>query len=71
MRCFSLASTLLALGLLPGCQLVQEVPPPPGWVDVERLQAVDGEPGSWLTLGRDFGETHYYSSPTEPTPEKS
>ncbi|MBL4640077.1 MAG: PQQ-binding-like beta-propeller repeat protein, partial [Kordiimonadaceae bacterium] len=30
-----------------------------GWIDRERLQGVAKEPGSWLTVGRDFGETHH------------
>jgi quinohemoprotein ethanol dehydrogenase len=32
---------------------------PTGTVDVERLLAVDSDPGAWLTGGRDFGKTHY------------
>jgi quinohemoprotein ethanol dehydrogenase len=32
---------------------------PTGKVDLQRLLAIDGEPGAWLTTGRDFGETHY------------
>ena len=31
----------------------------PGWIDSDRLRNIDSEPGSWLTVGRDFGETHY------------
>jgi quinohemoprotein ethanol dehydrogenase len=34
-----------------------------GKLDRARLLAVDTEPGSWLTSGRDFGKTHY--SPLE------
>ncbi|HTY95357.1 MAG TPA: PQQ-binding-like beta-propeller repeat protein, partial [Steroidobacteraceae bacterium] len=34
-------------------------PPPPGQVDLARLQAVASEPGAWLTTGRDAGKTHY------------
>jgi quinohemoprotein ethanol dehydrogenase len=34
-------------------------PVPTGKVDRERLLAVAGEPGAWLTSGRDFGKTHY------------
>ena len=30
-----------------------------GEIDRERLLNVASEPGSWLTSGRDFGETHY------------
>jgi quinohemoprotein ethanol dehydrogenase len=32
---------------------------PPGWVDSARLQQADQEPGQWLGIGRDGGETHY------------
>jgi quinohemoprotein ethanol dehydrogenase len=32
---------------------------PAGQVDLDRLQAVDREPGSWLASGRDAGKTHY------------
>lgn len=59
MRPRSFASGLLVLTALAGCQGASEPPPPPAWIDVDRLQAADQEPGSWLTLGRDFGETHY------------
>ncbi|HEY6454994.1 MAG TPA: PQQ-dependent dehydrogenase, methanol/ethanol family [Steroidobacteraceae bacterium] len=30
-----------------------------GQVDLARLQAIDKEPGAWLTTGRDAGKTHY------------
>ncbi|HTV51054.1 MAG TPA: PQQ-dependent dehydrogenase, methanol/ethanol family [Steroidobacteraceae bacterium] len=33
--------------------------PPPGQIDLERLQSIDKEPGAWLTTGRDLGKTHY------------
>ncbi|PHZ85178.1 PQQ-dependent dehydrogenase, methanol/ethanol family [Paremcibacter congregatus] len=31
----------------------------PGAIDSERLRHIAQEPGEWLTVGRDFGETHY------------
>jgi quinohemoprotein ethanol dehydrogenase len=34
-------------------------PQPSGKVDLQRLLAIDSEPGAWLTTGRDFGKTHY------------
>ncbi|MEN9706116.1 MAG: hypothetical protein RLZZ393_1995 [Pseudomonadota bacterium] len=33
--------------------------PTPGQVDTQRLMAADAEPGSWMTSGRDFGNSHY------------
>ena len=53
---FSLMVLLISLTLC-GCNQDQDAIP--GWVDNERLQSLDEEPGSWLTVGRDFGETHY------------
>lgn len=40
-----------------------------GWIDKARLQNVADEPGSWLTVGRDFGETHF--SPLEKVNDKN
>jgi quinohemoprotein ethanol dehydrogenase len=33
--------------------------PQAGWVNLERIKNISSEPGSWLTRGRDFGETFY------------
>src|SRR3569623_397785 len=34
-------------------------PPPAGQVDEHRLLTADSAPGSWLSMGRDYGRTHY------------
>jgi quinohemoprotein ethanol dehydrogenase len=31
----------------------------PGWVTDARLEAVDAEPGNWLTTGRDYGDNRF------------
>jgi quinohemoprotein ethanol dehydrogenase len=50
--------------MLPSIQAWAAVPGPPGgrppgWVDSARLEQADREPGQWLGIGRDGGETHY------------
>ena len=50
---------VMAMGLA-ACNRAPETPlQPTGRLDNERLLAIDGEPGAWLTSGRDFGKTHY------------
>ncbi len=62
-----LASAAMAAVLcagLAGCGKAPDaVPLPTGKLDQARLLAVDSEPGSWPTSGRDFGKTYY--SPLE------
>jgi quinohemoprotein ethanol dehydrogenase len=58
----SLAAGIIVL-LLAACDSKPEaVPPPPppaGQVNLARLEALDQDPGAWLTTGRDAGKTHY------------
>jgi quinohemoprotein ethanol dehydrogenase len=53
-------AVVMAAGLQ-GCERPAPPTPPtsPGQLDRQRLLAVDAEPGSWPTTGRDFGKTHY------------
>ncbi len=52
--------TIIALNLIVGgCSEQESKEDIPGWIDRDRLQNVASEPGSWLTGGRDFGETHF------------
>ncbi|MEO6079684.1 MAG: hypothetical protein ABIQ86_07900 [Steroidobacteraceae bacterium] len=69
---FLLASAALAAVLAAGLAGCKQAPDsaesraalvPAGTLDRNRLLAVESEPGSWLTSGRDFGKTHY--SPLE------
>ncbi len=65
-RLVASAALAAVLAGLAGCKKAPEAaadPVPTGKLDTERLLAVDAEPGSWLTSGRDFGKTHY--SPLE------
>src|SRR5688500_7060140 len=63
----ALALGVAAAGLLAACGSQQSEPAPPpaglpetaGRVDAQRVLALQGEPGQWLTGGRDFGKTHY------------
>jgi quinohemoprotein ethanol dehydrogenase len=59
MRLSAIAFTLLLVGCSPKPAPVAAPPPPAGRVDLARLQAMDTEPGTWLTTGRDAGKTHY------------
>ncbi|MEY2854076.1 MAG: hypothetical protein RL030_1208, partial [Pseudomonadota bacterium] len=61
-----LAGVLVSIGACSRTEKAESVtakPTPTGRLDRERLLAVAGEPGAWLTGGRDFGKTHY--SPLE------
>jgi quinohemoprotein ethanol dehydrogenase len=55
-------AVLVAAGLV-ACNKAPDsaaaAPVPTGKLDAARLQAVDAEPGQWLTSGRDNGKTHY------------
>jgi len=55
----ALSLILAACGKQPQAPAAAATPPPAGQIDQARLLAVDKEPGSWLTTGRDFGKTHY------------
>ncbi len=50
---------LLSLALaVPGPQLLAGAPKP-AWVDAQRLQQADQEPGNWMSHGRTYGEQRY------------
>jgi quinohemoprotein ethanol dehydrogenase len=53
------AMLLVACGKNPEVPPVPPTPPAAGQVDLPRLQALDKEPGAWLTTGRDAGKTFY------------
>jgi quinohemoprotein ethanol dehydrogenase len=61
------ANTMLAVFLVAALGACNKAPDsaaaaalvPTGKLDATRLQAVDTEPGQWLTIGRDNGKTHY------------
>jgi quinohemoprotein ethanol dehydrogenase len=64
-RLLASAAMAVALAAAAGCSKTPDPqqPLPTGKLDTPRLLGVDGEPGAWLTSGRDFGKTHY--SPLE------
>ncbi|MBM5812717.1 MAG: PQQ-dependent dehydrogenase, methanol/ethanol family [Gammaproteobacteria bacterium] len=50
--------------LLQGCGRTADTPVEPaarhaGWIDADRLDAIDSEPGAWLTGGRDQQQSYY------------
>ena len=47
----SIRPAIFALVALAACAAPA---PTPGNIDLARLRAADGEPGHWLTLGRNF-----------------
>ena len=53
---FLLTATMALTLLVSACDNQKN---PPGWIDRDRVQNIAREPGSWLTGGRDFGESHY------------
>jgi quinohemoprotein ethanol dehydrogenase len=61
-RVLLLAGVVTALGACSGSDKATTATAkatPAGKLDRERLLAVAGEPGAWLTGGRDFGKTHF------------
>ncbi|MBL4802512.1 MAG: PQQ-dependent dehydrogenase, methanol/ethanol family [Emcibacter sp.] len=60
MRSLIFKVMIIGLGLLLiGCSEPENNKNKPGWIDKDRLEHADQEPGSWFTGGRDFGETHF------------
>lgn len=56
------ALAALTMAGLPACKRAPEErvsPAPTGQIGGERLLGIESEPGAWLTVGRDFGKTHY------------
>jgi quinohemoprotein ethanol dehydrogenase len=50
------------LFLIANCILIscaQEKKNPPGWIDEQRLLNADGDPGNWMSLGRNFMQQHH------------
>ena len=58
MRIPVLLMAVISLGLMVSSCSEQEIPKP-GWIDQDRLKSIASEPGSWLTGGRDSGQTHF------------
>src|SRR5580658_10705041 len=56
---FTAAILLVACGKKPDAPPVPPTPPAAGQLGLPRLQALDKEPGAWLTTGRDAGKTFY------------
>ncbi len=59
-----LAAAAACLSLLQGCERTADPPTgaeprPAGWIDAGRLAAIAGEPGAWLTGGRDQQQSYY------------
>lgn len=52
--------SFFVLYLLMGCdQILTKAPVPAGEISMERIQQADQQLENWMTLGRDFGESHY------------
>src|SRR5665213_1078382 len=61
-RSMALGAGITAVLLAAGCAPKPATPPAPapaGQIDLARLQALDKEPGAWLTPGRDADKTYY------------
>lgn len=52
-------AAMMVTGLTACKRTPEAAPQPTGRLDTQRLLSIDGEPGAWLTSGRDFGKTHY------------